>query len=117
MEDPLTIQNTIKNGIAPELSILDVSTTDEEDEPTSPSDAPVRRKSVTFSNEEPFIGTAASEGKKKKKEKKKSNTMASTNRDYRKHPYTHLVKSLPPVPVNDTFLQTLHDKLIANLPQ
>jgi hypothetical protein len=143
-EDPLTIENTIRNGTTAELSamhITDDHSSESEDEPASPSetDVPTRRKSVTFSDEQPTVGVAASEGAekkkekkdKKKKDKKKKSAMASTNitsgySSFKSHPYTNHpivkfkkmklkhTKRLPPAPANDNFLQGLHDKLMAN---
>lgn len=122
-QDPLTIQNTIRNGF--NHSLLD----DDDDYILSPTTG-IRRKSVTFSNQT-AIGVAASEKndvkeKKKEKEKKKKKDMASNkyNGFTKNHPYTShpIVKfrkmklkqcnRLPPVPANDHFLQSIHDKLL-----
>ncbi|KAI7907725.1 uncharacterized protein BX663DRAFT_491851 [Cokeromyces recurvatus] len=116
----------------------------DDSEPISPSNnSPIRRKSVSFSNET-SIGIAASEKKgnnlnekEKKKEKKKDKKdkkkdMASINKynssgysSFISHPYTsHPIvkfrkmkmkhcKRLPPVPANDQFLQGIHDKLLS----
>jgi hypothetical protein len=120
-EDQLTIQNTIRNGF--NSSLLD----DDDDYILSPTTG-IRRKSVSFSNQT-AIGVAASEKndtKEKKKDKKKKKDMASTKYSgfTTSHPYTtHPIvkfrkmklkhcKRLPPVPANDQFLQSIHDKLI-----
>lgn len=133
-EDPLTIENTIKNGTATGISTINITdddSTTEEDEPVSPPTTNnIRRKSVTFSDEKHFIGVAATEKKKDKKNKKKCSAsitnISSGYNNFKSHPYTNhpLVKfkklkmkhtrRLPPAPENDAFLQDLRDKLMAN---
>ncbi|KAG1471765.1 hypothetical protein G6F56_001938 [Rhizopus delemar] len=137
-EDPITMENTIRNGTV--TGLLGIQDTDDsetetetdDDEPISPptADLPVRRKSVTFSDEKIFIDAAEKEKKKDKKNKQKKSPTVNTNctgySNFKSHPYTNQpvvkfkklkmkhARRLPPVPDNDSFLQGLHDKLMAN---
>ncbi|KAI9254221.1 hypothetical protein BY458DRAFT_521134 [Sporodiniella umbellata] len=132
-EDPVTIRNTIQNGSLSGMHISEEETeteTETDEEPISPptTDTPSRRKSVTFSDEMTFIEAAETKKDKKNKPKKSSSPLINTTCSIFSHPYTThqqpLVKfkklkmkharRLPPVPDNDSFLQGLHDKLMAN---
>jgi hypothetical protein len=130
-QDHITIQNTIRNGF--NSFLMDDN---DDDDCLLSATTDTRRKSVSFSNQT-AIGIAASEkkndvkekkkDKKDKKDKKKKKDMASTkcgNGFTTSHPYTsHPIvkfkkmklkhcKRLPPVPANDQFLQSIHDKLL-----
>ncbi|KAI8390296.1 hypothetical protein BD560DRAFT_485862 [Blakeslea trispora] len=135
-QDPITIENTIRNANVCNTSEEDnEDEEDEEDESEENSTTTfTRRKSVSFSNETCIIDDVRSikkDKKDKKKKKKKEKSLASiTNTSFSSsdYPYTRRpivnihhqtsrnYQTLPPVPADDSFLQSIHDKLVSSTP-
>ncbi|KAI8348829.1 hypothetical protein EDC96DRAFT_520462 [Choanephora cucurbitarum] len=124
-QDPITIENTIRNANVGNTSEEEDNESDESEEYNTPT-TPVRRKSVSFSDETSIINDIAKKEKKKDKKNKKKKKEKGLANPSLAYPYTHRpivnihhqpsrnYQTLPPVPPDDSFLQSIHDKLVSS---